>query len=99
PFAELQPECIDPAATGSSLVVMWGDSHVSSLYPGMRTLQRYHRGIRLAQFTAGGCPPLLGIRIGRRRSCLEFSQDAFRRIQLLRPDIVILGASWDSYAR
>jgi len=97
-FAELDPGCVDPADRASRLIVLWGDSHVSSLYQGMRAAQATRRDFRIAQFAASGCPPLLGVRLGPRTDCMEFSEDAFERIQLLQPDTVIMGGAWYSYA-
>jgi peptidoglycan/LPS O-acetylase OafA/YrhL len=98
PLSELDAQCVDPAERGSKLLVLWGDSHVSALYQGMRALQAQRGDFRIAQLTASGCPPLLGIRIGPRPNCREFAADVFERIRLLKPDIVIMGGSWSSYA-
>jgi peptidoglycan/LPS O-acetylase OafA/YrhL len=97
-FAELDPTCVDSADHASRLIVLWGDSHVSSLYQGMRAAQRARGDFRIAQFAASGCPPLLGVRLGPRSDCMEFSEAAFERIQLLQPDTVIMGGAWYSYA-
>jgi peptidoglycan/LPS O-acetylase OafA/YrhL len=99
PFSELDAQCVDPGKRGSKLLVLWGDSHASALYQGIRSLQAQRGDFRIAQFTAGGCPPLLGIRLGPRSNCREFSADVFERIRFMQPDIVIMGGSWYSYAR
>lgn len=97
PFSELSTECIDAPKANSRLLVLWGDSHASSLYQGLRTALAQVPDLRMAQFTASGCPPLLGVRLGRRKSCLEFNQDAFDRIAQLKPDIVVVEGWWDAY--
>ncbi len=97
-FTELDPRCVDPADAATRLVVLWGDSHASSLYQGLRAAQVRRGDFRIAQFAASGCPPLLGVRVGPRRDCKEFSAEAFQRIQLLQPDTVVMGGAWYSYA-
>jgi hypothetical protein len=98
-FSELAPQCIDPPDGHSVLLVLWGDSHASSLYPGLRAAQAQRGDFRIAQFTASGCPPLLGVRLGPGKACLEFNEAAFTRIKALRPGVVVMEGSWVSYAR
>lgn len=98
-FAELAPQCIDPDDGRSALLVVWGDSHASSLYQGLRAAQSQRRDFRLAQFTASGCPPLLGVRLGPGKNCLEFNQAAFDRIKTVHPTTVVMAGAWVSYAR
>ncbi len=98
PFSELGSTCIDPATGRSHLLVLWGDSHASSLYQGLRSLQARQPGLRIAQFTAAGCPPLLGLSDTQRQSCSRFNSAAFARIEQLHPDVVVMEGFWDSHA-
>jgi peptidoglycan/LPS O-acetylase OafA/YrhL len=91
--------CLDPAMPGARQVVLWGDSHAASLYPGLRALQQQGAKIQIAQLTTGGCPPLLGIRLGKRARCLEYTEWMLGQIELMKPDTVVIGGSWASYAR
>src|SRR5262249_2394231 len=52
---EFRAECSD---TKRPLVLLWGDSHAASIYPGLRNLSK-SISFGLSQFTASGCPPLL----------------------------------------
>lgn len=99
PPYRINPACLDPAAAGTRLVVLWGDSHAASLYPGLRALQNQGAPIRIAQLTTGGCPALLGVRLGKRARCLEYIEWLLDQIRILKPDTVVLGGAWTAYAR
>lgn len=75
------------------LLFLWGDSHVSSLYPGFKALQdsgRYQFGI--GERAGAICPPILGI--NPRPMCREQNEANIRAIRQSRPDIVLLYAWW-----
>jgi len=99
PFTALAAQCLDPPLEHSRLLILWGDSHASSLYPGLRAAISARPGWRLAQFTASGCPPLPAGQFGRHRTCQTFDQAALARIRQLHPDVVVLGGYWLDYAR
>ncbi len=89
-------ECVDPAAghEGQPLVLVWGDSHAADLIPGFRALQQ-NTGLRLAQYTASGCPPVEGMEIPERPACKATNDAVLERIKAIKPDIVILSGYWD----
>ncbi len=99
PLSKLAAECIDPPEAGAPLLLLWGDSHAASLYPGLRAMQRRDHDFRIAQMTAGSCPPLLGVQIGpRKKYCAGFNDAVIARVETLRPDIVLITGFWSRYA-
>ena len=89
-------ECVDPPADGQPLVLLWGDSHAAQFYSGLHALQRDSR-FRIAQFTASGCPPILGITRESRAGCSDINDSILERVRALRPDVVLLAAAWGEY--
>jgi peptidoglycan/LPS O-acetylase OafA/YrhL len=95
-FAEIGSQCVDKPDGESRLVVLWGDSHAASLYPGLRAAQR--RGqFRIAQFTASACPPLIGLQSERRGNCKSFNDSVVEQFRSLQPEVVILAGHWALY--
>jgi peptidoglycan/LPS O-acetylase OafA/YrhL len=91
-------ECLDPHTTGSErpLVVLWGDSHAGHLYPGLKQIQPT-AGFSLAQLTAGSCPPILDVNFSFQPACRGINSFIIRRIDELKPRIVVLAARWGIY--
>lgn len=94
---DLGAQCVQAANGRKKLLVVWGDSHAASLYPGLKALQSQHPDYRLAQFTWGGCPPLLDWDSLRVPRCRAFNDAALARVTALQPDIVVLEGDWLSY--
>jgi peptidoglycan/LPS O-acetylase OafA/YrhL len=88
--------CLDPVEghTGQPLVLLWGDSHAADLFPGFRALQR-QPGVRLAQYTASLCAPILELNVRNRPACLSVNSAVIQFIRTLKPDVVVLSALWD----
>jgi hypothetical protein len=97
-FADLAAECIDSHRDHGPLLVLWGDSHAASLYPGLKAMQDRRGIFRITQFTASSCPPLLGEVFSRRPHCQAFNEAAYKKITELQPDIVVLMGHWRNYA-
>jgi peptidoglycan/LPS O-acetylase OafA/YrhL len=95
-FAAVASQCIDPPDGVSRLIVLWGDSHAASLYPGLKAQQR-RGGYRLAQFTASACLPVIGLASERRPNCRAFNDFVVGEIKSLSPDAVIIEAHWALY--
>ena len=95
-FAAVASQCIDPPDGVSRLIVLWGDSHAASLYPGLRAQQR-RGGYRLAQFTASACLPVIGLASERRPNCQAFNDFVVGELKSLSPDAVIIEAHWALY--
>jgi peptidoglycan/LPS O-acetylase OafA/YrhL len=93
--ASFRDDCLDPAEGNDvrPLVVLWGDSHAADLFPGFRALQG-QSGVRLAQYTSGGCAPIVGLQSPGLPNCLSVNYAVLDRIKLLKPNIVVLSALW-----
>jgi peptidoglycan/LPS O-acetylase OafA/YrhL len=76
-------------------VLIWGDSFAAHLVPGLR--QEAGGVADVIQYTAGGCPPLLGVTFANRPHCRRFNDRALELIGELRPDVVLVSARWDLY--
>lgn len=76
------------------LIAIWGDSHASSLYPGIKKLQEnYEFGIE--QLTTAGCPPILNLKDLRyKKNCNEINETVLKNLKESQPDILILHAAW-----
>ena len=84
-------ECSD---TKRPLVLLWGDSHAASIYPGLRNLSK-SIPFGLSQFTASGCQPLLLHVQFNRAYCKGINDFVFEQIKRTQPDAVILNSMWD----
>ncbi|MEN8168871.1 MAG: acyltransferase family protein [Pseudomonadota bacterium] len=79
------------------LVLLWGDSHAASLYPGLKKYTDLN-GFRLAQYTSNGCPPVLGfIAKSIEPQCRDINDYVLHKIQTLKPDMVVMAGFWSSY--
>jgi peptidoglycan/LPS O-acetylase OafA/YrhL len=82
--------CTEPGT--KPLVFLWGDSIATALYPGLRSLQSQY-DFRIAQYSAGNCPPLLGAD-ARNERCAEIHQNILAKMRKERPDLVVIGGNW-----
>jgi peptidoglycan/LPS O-acetylase OafA/YrhL len=96
-FAAVASRCIDPPHGAVPLIVLWGDSHAASLYPGLRAEQQRHGGYRIAQFTASACLPVIGLSSERRPRCRAFNDFVVDELAELSPEAVIIEAHWALY--
>jgi peptidoglycan/LPS O-acetylase OafA/YrhL len=95
-FSDIGSRCVDKPNGGERLLVLWGDSHAASLYPGLRAMQsRSNFGV--AQFTASACPPILGLQRASRPNCHSFNEAVIAQVRKLKPWVVILEAHWALY--
>ena len=89
--SHFSPEC---AGTGHHpLVVVWGDSYATSLYPGLAHFGAEH-GFDVAEYTASGCPPLIGYVQPERRFCKGANDFVLQRLAELKPEVVIFYSTW-----
>jgi peptidoglycan/LPS O-acetylase OafA/YrhL len=93
-FADIGAQCIDKRDGQKKLLVLWGDSHAASLYPGLRMLQNEKGSFRIAEFTASACPPVVGQPFAKHPTCKAFNEAVVQKISSLHPDVVLLEGSW-----
>jgi hypothetical protein len=88
--------CVDTEVTRAAqpLVLIWGDSHAADLFSGFRALQNQSK-VRLAQYTASMCAPIIGLQVRERPACLSVNSAVLDRVRNLKPNIVVLSAYWD----
>ena len=92
-FAEYCSGIADPSRP---TVLLWGDSHAASLYPGLKNKADAY-GFNLAQFNAGGCPPITGFSPDGRAVCPDINRYVASVAETIRPDTVVLAANWLMY--
>lgn len=92
---EFAPECVDKGP--QPLILLWGDSTAAALFPGFRQLADQHGDLRLAQFTSSACPPILDRPLVERPNCMSNNARTLEMIRELKPQVVVLGASWPMY--
>lgn len=83
-------ECIE---TARPLVLLWGDSHASALYPGLKHLQEQKK-FGIAQLSQSACPPLFDFIQKERPSCEFYNNWILDIAKEIRPEIILLNASW-----
>ncbi|UGA47081.1 acyltransferase [Bradyrhizobium quebecense] len=76
------------------LIAIWGDSTASALIPGFRKLQQDHE-FGISQLTVSSCHPLLVPARSANHYCIEKNAEIVRRISEVKPDVVVLHATWD----
>ncbi len=94
--------CMLPAAPDQARVVVIGDSHGSSIAPGVAARSR-QAGLAFGQLTKSSCPALNGYstdpsdRRGHRAECLAFQRAAFTYVAS-HPEVatVVLASFWSS---
>ena len=84
------------AGSGARLVLLWGDSYAAHLFPGLADLQS-KTNVGLAQYTASGCPPILGFISKHRPNCEAINRFVLSRIEATKPHTVILAGRWNLY--
>jgi peptidoglycan/LPS O-acetylase OafA/YrhL len=78
-------------AQGESILV-WGDSHAAALSFGLRGHFK-----NVSQYTASGCPPLLGVAVSWRPRCEAINGFVGQEVAFRRPKAVFLHANWILY--
>jgi peptidoglycan/LPS O-acetylase OafA/YrhL len=85
------PQCIERERP---LLLLWGDSHAASLYPGLKRLQTEYK-FGIAQLTQAGCPPILDVpHLTFRKNCNAINQRILTEAAELKPSVILLSAAW-----
>lgn len=74
----------------NSDILIWGDSHAASLYPGLSK-----QPFIVSQLT-GICPPILGLSFGNKLNCKDINKFVFEKIKSSPPKKIILASWWAS---
>ena len=90
---EFAPNC-DGGSKGEEVVLIWGDSNAAALAAGFRL-----KTPKVAQFTASGCPPAIGVSVPHRPQCKAINEFVTREIARIAPRVVVLHANWRQYAK
>lgn len=72
-------------------IALWGDSHAAHLWPGLNRISATNS---VAQWTASGCAPLLGMESRLTPHCRAINDWTLAKLREQRPDVVILAAAW-----
>lgn len=86
-FGKFAAECSGKKAE----VAVWGDSHAAHLWPGLKAVAAPGS---VAQWTANGCPPLIGVDMHKRSNCREINNWIASAIEKSHPKVVILAGAW-----
>jgi hypothetical protein len=98
------PDCDLPKGNGSPRIVVWGDSHASSLIPMVAEFSaRQHTSMRIRFMPE--CPPMQGysptlVGVYRSPGCEQFNRDVLVEIETLRSQglqSVVLASRWWAY--
>ena len=75
--------------------LVWGDSHAAALYQGFSIGPS--DGVRWAQYTASGCPPLLEFQVDWRPYCVVANRLVLEKVREAPPRVIVLHANWLLY--
>jgi hypothetical protein len=95
--ATSSPDCVYGDPSSSTTVVLFGDSHAAEWFPALERLATEH-GWRLVSLTKSGCTParLTVWNTTYKRAydeCDQWRELVFARLQVDRPDLVIVASS------
>jgi peptidoglycan/LPS O-acetylase OafA/YrhL len=91
--SDFSSECFSTPKAGARHVVLWGDSAVTAIEPGLQQIGKGH--LDIDELTTSNCPPFIGDYkpMSDRPHCAAINQFAFDYIRTSRPDIVIISFS------
>jgi peptidoglycan/LPS O-acetylase OafA/YrhL len=92
-LAAWSPQACVINPSGETPVLLWGDSFAAHYVPG---ITRASEGgpLRVYEYTAAGCPPVLSYESYARWWCADFNAHALRLVDELGVERVILAARW-----
>ena len=89
-YLEFKKICTPENTTDSILV--WGDSHAAALAFGLRNQFK-----NLSQYTASGCPPLLGMEANISPNCQDINRFISKEVEHKKPKVIVLHSNWLLY--
>ncbi len=97
PFRNYDPICyFQDLNLSEKSVVLIGDSHAAHLYQGLKGVAA-ELNLNMMQLNASSCPPLLGEDEKYSLNCRLLNNFTFKKLEEVRPSVVILSAEWQSY--
>jgi len=95
--AEDQPPCVFGSSQPTATVVLFGDSHASQWFLPLNQLAEKHR-LRLVVLTKAACPSAdvtvaVYTTLAEYRECNVWRERMFKRIEALKPEVVVLANS------
>jgi peptidoglycan/LPS O-acetylase OafA/YrhL len=95
----LTDDCRRRPAAGSTLTVVWGDSHAANLVRGLVEIEQARPSLRVVFFATIGCPPIPSYAHTHPRlpDCPAANRVAVEKIGSIKPDTLILAANWGAY--
>ena len=72
--------------------MLWGDSHASTLYPALASIQK-NNYFGIDQFTKAGCPPLQSFD-EKDIYCSKNYQEVLKNIQKAQPEYIFIHSAW-----
>lgn len=85
--------CVESARSDEPRVLLWGDSLVAQLYPGLLSLQSAQTFV-ITQRTASSCPPSVADAYPDRGHCDAINASTRQWLGNFIPDIVIISGRW-----
>lgn len=86
-FDGFSPDC----ASQPVKIVLWGDSHAAHLWPGLKAATLPGSA---AQWTASGCPPLIGENFAKRPHCRAINDWVLQKLRDIQPQVIVMAAAW-----
>jgi peptidoglycan/LPS O-acetylase OafA/YrhL len=77
-------------------VLLWGDSHASDLYAGLKS-ELATTGYSLGMLASAACPPILGYKVDGYPFCTDTNNFVMSQIETRKPEIVIVSAIWKAH--
>jgi len=87
PYTAFAPEC----AGRQGGIVLWGDSHAAHLWHGLKSVTAPGAA---TQWTASGCPPLIGETFAKRPHCGAINEWVLSKVMATRPAVLLLAGAW-----
>jgi peptidoglycan/LPS O-acetylase OafA/YrhL len=77
-------------------VLLWGDSHASDLYTGLKG-ELTSTGYSLGMLASAACPPILRYKVEGYPFCQDTNDFVVSQIEARKPEIVIVSAIWKAH--
>ncbi len=92
--SDVRLSCIEDG--NKDLLILWGDSYASSLYPGIIEYQKNNQSFyRVGQLTSAGCPPYLGVEVtDHRKNCADINKKSIDLIEASSPKWLVIHANF-----